>query len=124
MLRRPPRSTLFPYTTLFRSTADVRVGSDDDRFGFAEYVVDLRCGMKRHSGINRGAPWRMSFHLLASPVHAASNAGQPLIYGRLRVITGHRSRVFAESPFAPAAAKFSCGFSVAGFLPIAPISGI
>src|SRR5687768_17803719 len=24
MLRRPPRSTLFPYTTLFRSDADVR----------------------------------------------------------------------------------------------------
>src|SRR3712207_7164690 len=23
MIRRPPRSTLFPYTTLFRSTADV-----------------------------------------------------------------------------------------------------
>src|SRR5438105_12441871 len=25
MLRRPPRSTLFPYTTLFRSTSDVAV---------------------------------------------------------------------------------------------------
>src|SRR5256885_4954967 len=24
MIRRPPRSTLFPYTTLFRSTANVR----------------------------------------------------------------------------------------------------
>src|SRR5256885_12007473 len=24
MIRRPPRSTLFPYTTLFRSVADVR----------------------------------------------------------------------------------------------------
>src|SRR5256885_10948715 len=24
MIRRPPRSTLFPYTTLFRSTGDVR----------------------------------------------------------------------------------------------------
>src|SRR3712207_9580335 len=28
MIRRPPRSTLFPYTTLFRSGADV-VGADD-----------------------------------------------------------------------------------------------
>src|SRR2546425_9566772 len=26
MIRRPPRSTLFPYTTLFRSNADVTVG--------------------------------------------------------------------------------------------------
>src|SRR3989449_8400632 len=26
MIRRPPRSTLFPYTTLFRSLADLRLG--------------------------------------------------------------------------------------------------
>src|SRR5256885_10929040 len=26
MIRRPPRSTLFPYTTLFRSAQDVEVG--------------------------------------------------------------------------------------------------
>src|SRR5256886_17454245 len=28
MIRRPPRSTLFPYTTLFRSRASARVGAD------------------------------------------------------------------------------------------------
>src|SRR2546429_7111742 len=28
MIRRPPRSTLFPYTTLFRSNAVCRVGVD------------------------------------------------------------------------------------------------
>src|SRR5690349_23957137 len=31
MIRRPPRSTLFPYTTLFRSRAVVRRGQDGDR---------------------------------------------------------------------------------------------
>src|SRR2546422_10425204 len=30
MIRRPPRSTLFPYTTLFRSHAHRRVGIDND----------------------------------------------------------------------------------------------
>src|SRR5689334_24852660 len=30
MIRRPPRSTLFPYTTLFRSDAGVDVGADVD----------------------------------------------------------------------------------------------
>src|SRR2546430_11330177 len=39
MIRRPPRSTLFPYTTLFRSNAQPRavfvVGGDDDRRGFS-----------------------------------------------------------------------------------------
>src|SRR3712207_7436653 len=29
MIRRPPRSTLFPYTTLFRSTADVELFAGD-----------------------------------------------------------------------------------------------
>src|SRR2546427_2636426 len=29
MIRRPPRSTLFPYTTLFRSRARAAVGADD-----------------------------------------------------------------------------------------------
>src|SRR3712207_8478941 len=34
MIRRPPRSTLFPYTTLFRSEADADVlGLDLDQFG-------------------------------------------------------------------------------------------
>src|SRR5688572_32584985 len=35
MIRRPPRSTLFPYTTLFRSFGDVSAGSWG---GFAEYT--------------------------------------------------------------------------------------
>src|SRR3712207_7526958 len=30
MIRRPPRSTLFPYTTLFRSTNDMRPGQTLD----------------------------------------------------------------------------------------------
>src|SRR5687768_17836965 len=29
MIRRPPRSTLFPYTTLFRSVLEVLVGEDE-----------------------------------------------------------------------------------------------
>src|SRR2546429_744838 len=30
MIRRPPRSTLFPYTTLFRSTGDIVLVQDAD----------------------------------------------------------------------------------------------
>src|SRR5688572_31120304 len=33
MIRRPPRSTLFPYTTLFRSLVPVRDGHADDVHG-------------------------------------------------------------------------------------------
>src|SRR2546430_11156781 len=32
MIRRPPRSTLFPYTTLFRSHVDVPLGHDLQRY--------------------------------------------------------------------------------------------
>src|SRR5690554_6954876 len=32
MIRRPPRSTLFPYTTLFRSRSNSRWAIDGDRF--------------------------------------------------------------------------------------------
>src|SRR5256885_8418199 len=54
MIRRPPRSTLFPYTTLFRSTfhrarealADGRAG-DIHRFAFLEEVgLDLGPGFE------------------------------------------------------------------------------
>src|SRR3712207_7261688 len=35
MIRRPPRSTLFPYTTLFRSRVDqIQTGSAAERAGF------------------------------------------------------------------------------------------
>src|SRR3712207_9338548 len=40
MIRRPPRSTLFPYTTLFRSVAAVAVVGDPGRVGGLE--EDLR----------------------------------------------------------------------------------
>src|SRR3712207_7619438 len=40
MIRRPPRSTLFPYTTLFRSLP--RHVAPDDRPHGAVHVVDLR----------------------------------------------------------------------------------
>jgi len=41
MIRRPPRSTLFPYTTLFRSKIAVYVlPADEDRI-IAQHVVRL-----------------------------------------------------------------------------------
>src|SRR2546426_9352002 len=33
MIRRPPRSTLFPYTTLFRSATDVEVFDEQEAVG-------------------------------------------------------------------------------------------
>src|SRR5256885_13097797 len=43
MIRRPPRSTLFPYTTLFRSGAAFAPGASG-----ASDAVDIILGMDRH----------------------------------------------------------------------------
>src|SRR3712207_7619038 len=40
MIRRPPRSTLFPYTTLFRSLAATALADDDAVRAHAEGVAD------------------------------------------------------------------------------------
>src|SRR5690348_17789980 len=39
MIRRPPRSTLFPYTTLFRSVRDLRAESESDVLGFLHTLM-------------------------------------------------------------------------------------
>src|SRR3712207_7314620 len=39
MIRRPPRSTLFPYTTLFRSPANIQHLHADPRFTFLRHNV-------------------------------------------------------------------------------------
>src|SRR5688572_32504813 len=52
IIRRPPRSTLFPYTTLFRSAATsgaspVPPPSDDGRCHGQHYRQDPECGDRR-----------------------------------------------------------------------------
>src|SRR5256885_9003444 len=40
MIRRPPRSTLFPYTTLFRSTSRVALVGGREDYGGLETIAD------------------------------------------------------------------------------------
>src|SRR5687768_18162515 len=49
MIRRPPRSTLFPYTTLFRSLGDKIVGLT------LKQAVDLATYLKEEHGIEPAA---------------------------------------------------------------------
>src|SRR5204863_9606951 len=42
MIRRPPRSTLFPYTTLFRSDRQLEQEYPDFRGGWSVKVISLR----------------------------------------------------------------------------------
>src|SRR5438309_5182873 len=50
MIRRPPRSTLFPYTTLFRSRDDLHLRRPDRGSGQGE-----RGEVRRSAGRDRGA---------------------------------------------------------------------
>src|SRR3712207_7918099 len=70
MIRRPPRSTLFPYTTLFRSDLDRRrlwrslghhLGGGRGAFAPRLRLCDLvaqRASASGASGLRRGAPLR------------------------------------------------------------------
>src|SRR5439155_26284060 len=51
MIRRPPRSTLFPYTTLFRSAPDP--GAIRQRAGVAEAGQGRNRGDRRRTGARR-----------------------------------------------------------------------
>src|SRR5258707_1996054 len=54
MIRRPPRSTLFPYTTLFRS----RLGPSGRLGGIAAHYPSGEFGRSRLDGIHRArGPW-------------------------------------------------------------------
>src|SRR2546421_4599431 len=54
MIRRPPRSTLFPYTTLFRSLTSAR--ERRGRRCASAIVCDGLLGLRRRSGRRGGAP--------------------------------------------------------------------
>src|SRR2546429_4516581 len=61
MIRRPPRSTLFPYTTLFRSRAELRPGLENEHhlaradLGERELVSLLGASTARLRGCRRRA---------------------------------------------------------------------
>src|SRR5256885_9802339 len=74
MIRRPPRSTLFPYTTLFRSV--VRRGGDYDRWdleirgglfgGLRVYTVSENYGRGKYMLRDRKSTRLNSSHLVIS----------------------------------------------------------
>src|SRR2546426_6848119 len=47
MIRRPPRSTLFPYTTLFRSSGAVLVNGSDAPIEELDPLAGIRAGVLR-----------------------------------------------------------------------------
>src|SRR5438309_8628467 len=65
MLRRPPRSTLFPYTTLFRSCRHRHHGADGE-VGKLEHAKEQRHRERRHGHDDAGDEDRKSTRLNSS----------------------------------------------------------
>src|SRR3712207_9281150 len=66
MIRRPPRSTLFPYTTLFRSLAS---------------------GITNHAGIDSGERWRERLGEVSAPTLVIHGTEDPMFpYGNAVVL--------------------------------------
>src|SRR3712207_3472753 len=64
MIRRPPRSTLFPYTTLFRSEVDLLLGVEQrDLADLLEVGAD-GVGGRGELGVLAGLPQRLGLLLL------------------------------------------------------------
>src|SRR5687767_15329912 len=53
MIRRPPRSTLFPYTTLFRSALAGVVGAGAVGLGIGVRQVEAPVAARRHRSVHR-----------------------------------------------------------------------
>src|SRR3712207_7993697 len=64
MIRRPPRSTLFPYTTLFRSA-----GRQDQRLAQAAGVLDDGAGGAEGHGVRPAPPQQPPAAGLLEPDH-------------------------------------------------------
>src|SRR3989442_8721383 len=58
MIRRPPRSTLFPYTTLFRSLIDLMKGQNKP---FGLFFEDIEGGLDRKSTRLNSSHVRISY---------------------------------------------------------------
>src|SRR3712207_9149049 len=73
MIRRPPRSTLFPYTTLFRSRGQEGAGQGADRHDRTEQPVLPGALVEHESGHERGGHLEVEAE---GPDHADDEHGQ------------------------------------------------
>src|SRR2546422_8612120 len=90
MIRRPPRSTLFPYTTLFRSLVNDGQGAIRVR---CEHVA--RRGIERgsvHTGADGRGRHEATGLVIGDRQHAAATAAEQAV---MRRIDGHRDPLLA-----------------------------
>src|SRR2546430_665499 len=101
MIRRPPRSTLFPYTTLFRSKSGIRVDSFEERLRKELPAQFPGCQFSFEAGdivtqiMNFGAPTPVEINI-AGPDLSADRAFAEKVRGELGRVRGLRDLQFDE----------------------------
>src|SRR3989454_10521187 len=85
MIRRPPRSTLFPYTTLFRSRADLRRRVQTTRLAARHALKRLRdVGMELEGVVEEGETARLAVLRVDLDLAGRSPADDPDVPRRFR----------------------------------------
>src|SRR3712207_7641228 len=83
MIRRPPRSTLFPYTTLFRSETNTRASCADE---FGNAVMTTRASLSQGAKVHQGAasdPIVRKLYRLRSEEHTSELQSRQYLVCRL-----------------------------------------
>src|SRR3712207_6959962 len=91
MIRRPPRSTLFPYTTLFRSVREARRAREDDRAHAPRSPGDAGGG---RALLRRGARGALRVRLRPSRARGAGG-GPPADRKSTRLNSSHANISYA-----------------------------
>src|SRR3712207_9288478 len=92
MIRRPPRSTLFPYTTLFRSVADSleRVSMTDYR---QRQISELSGGQRKRAFLARALAQDARIMLLDEPFSGIDARTEEAMIALLRRSEEHTSEL-------------------------------
>src|SRR2546430_2060098 len=93
MIRRPPRSTLFPYTTLFRSGVEIFVVAQDAPWQRPVFLANAEKAAKGHDGIGDPAATLVDHDALdcADPVAIAAPHRRAFHF-----VAGDQTRGFAQ----------------------------
>src|SRR3712207_9165141 len=123
MIRRPPRSTLFPYTTLFRSrvaglrwTIESCVEEAKGETGLDEYEVRSWTGWHRHITLS------MLAHAYLTVVRQSAIGGRRSHHARRRAAAPHRAGGAAIAVVSGLGATACClgGRALVSLAPAAP----
>src|SRR2546421_5298901 len=112
MIRRPPRSTLFPYTTLFRSRRDVRHPREAEDRPEVEPASPGEERAERHGGVG-GQRWNDVLECRERRDQAVQRSGRQALEEREKIAQG-RARSSSATPSTPTPSP----------LPIQPLSPV